>query len=112
MYKVFNYVFATGTFGDECDGDDWEFEPETKDLENAIVNELVEQYFSREVRNSFTTKQRLAIEKAFKNFIDDNDELSNDDTWQSLADYYEEELKDFFGKMAYEEYNEKMAERR
>ena len=105
MGKAFSYfrktreIYRDTTFGREWDGDegyDFTYEPDEKDLKGAVVDLLYETYFKEE---GFNGNQRLAIKEALKNFTDDNN------NWEELYEYFEDELKEMFEDEAMESEN-------
>jgi hypothetical protein len=79
---------------------EYEFYPGDEELKEAIVEIMVDTYFSFEDWGSFNSKQKMAIEKVFRNINNDND------NWEELCENYKDELKEYFEEQAREEMRE------
>lgn len=79
---------------------EYEFYPGDEELKDAIVEIMLDTYFSFEDWKSFNSNQKRAIEKAFRNLNNDND------NWEQLAQDFKDELKEYFEEQAREEMKE------
>ena len=92
------YNHQTDEYEYECR--EYEFYPDRKTLEEAIIEIMMDTYFTFKVWQSFSGEQLDAIESAFRNLNNDND------NWEQLAEDFRDELKERFRDVARDEMEE------
>jgi hypothetical protein len=96
--KITERVYLESSDEYEEFGEDFEYEPEEEDLQEAVIDLLFDFYFKKEVIDTFSVTQVIAIKKALKNFTDDND------NWEEMYRDFKDDLKSMFEQEAFEMY--------
>lgn len=101
MSKIFTYTVQTGpsryseeTDEEFCDEEDFEYEVDSDEIEKALGEIIVDEELTNVICLDSCQKEQLA--KNVATFI------SNTDLIDTLTDYYEDSLKDYFESQAME----------